>query len=305
MNYRVIKQILFVIISLLCAFTAFADSPGSAYQYDLYAQNGKYYYKSIPYYNFSQTSFGKTIVFESGTDRKLYEIDNYIPQQAFLSNNGKSIVTTAYWMWGHSGFEDQPLIEFYFNGKPSKKYFVDDLISNKDMLQFTSSHTLWYEAMCMHNDTLFIVTLDDQTVLIDVNNADIIGRKGKGFFTDRFNKSKLPELKSIVHDTIKYPDVWQFPDLSNGTKFKTALMKGLNKVEVEKYDSCIFYIQLYGTIDRKGSCEIFMLSTSNNRVEDPAWTKQVEQWVRKQKYKTDLIPVNCDKWVFSEFFYLR
>jgi hypothetical protein len=64
---------------------------------------------------------------------------------------------------------------------------------------------------------------------------------------------------------------------------------------------------IYGAIDRKGNCDIFVLSASVNKSEedDPQWKKQVADWVTKQKYKTNLIPVNCDKWVFQEYFYLK
>lgn len=304
-NYM--RTTLTIIIFILATFVAKADLPGPAYQYDLYSQNNNFFYKSIPFYNYDQTDFGKTIVYDAKTKKKLYQIDNYLPQDAFINNNGRSLITTRYWMWGHDNFEDQALIEFYTNGKKSKKYFVKDLIVDRSKLQFTSSHTLWYDRMFINNDTLFVLTLDDRVVLIDANKAEIIGRQEKSLVTKRFDVKKLPRLKSIIYDKIKYPEGYQFPDLINGKKFRTELMKGLNKTEVRDYDSCKFYIMVYGTIDRKGNCEIFLLSASINKNEqdDPKWKKQVSDWVTKQKYKTSLIPINCDKWVFQEFFYLK
>jgi hypothetical protein len=301
------RQTLTAIILILTTLAAKADLPGPAYQYDLYSQNKSFYYKSIPFYNYDQTNFGKTIVYDAKTKKKLYQIDNYLPRQAFLSNNGKSLITTRYWMWGHDNFDDQELIEFYVNGKKSKKYFVKDLISDRSKLQFTSSHTLWYDDMFIYNDTLFVLTLDNKAILIDANKAEIIGRKDKSFVTKRFDLKKLPQLKSVVYDKIKYPEGYQFPDLITGRKFRTELIKDLNKTEVKDYDSCKFYIMIYGAIDRKGNCDIFVLSASVNKSEedDPQWKKQVADWVTKQKYKTNLIPVNCDKWVFQEYFYLK
>jgi hypothetical protein len=299
------KKILTSLFFLLAAIVAKADLPGPAYQYDLYSQNKRFYYKSIPFYNYDQTNFGKTIIYEAKTKRKLYQIDHYLPQEAFLSNNGKSLITTRYWMWGHKNFDDQALIEFYINGRNLKKYFVKDIIIDRSKLQFTSSHTLWYDKMFINNDTLFVLTLDENAVLFDVNTARIIGRKEKSFVTKRFDIKKLPELKSIVYNKIKYPDTYQFPDLINSSKFKQALTTGLNKKEVKDYDSCRFYIMVYGAIDRKGNCEIFFLSTSVDRAENKDWDKQVSDWVKRQKYKTTLIPVNCDKWVFQEYFYLK
>jgi hypothetical protein len=282
-----------------------ADQPGPAYQYDLYSQNNRFYYKSIPFYNYDQTNFGKTIIYDVKTKKQLYQIANYLPQEAFLSNNGKSLITTRYWMWGHSDFEDQSLIDFYINGKISKDLFVKDLILDRTKLQFTSSHTLWYEAMFINNDTLFVLTLDSSVVLIDANKGEIIGRKDRSFVTNRFDIENLPQLKSTVYDKIKYCDPYQFPDLVNGQKFKQAFTSGLNKLAVKEYDSCKYYVMVYGAIDRKGNCEIFMLSTSVDRKENKEWEKLVANWVIKQKYRTNLIPVNCDKWVFQEYFYLK
>ena len=144
------RQTLTIIILILTTLAAKADLPGPAYQYDLYSQNKNFFYKSIPFYNYDQTNFGKTVVFDAKTKKKLYQIDNYLPRQAFLSNNGKSLITTRYWMWGHDNFEDQELIEFYINGKISKKYFVKDLISDRSKLEFTSSHTLWYDEIFIY-----------------------------------------------------------------------------------------------------------------------------------------------------------
>ena len=159
--------------------------------------------------------------------------------------------------------------------------------------------------MTKYSFTLFVLTLDNKAVLIDANKAEIIGKKDGAFITKRFDLKKLPHLKSIVYDEIKYPNTYQFPDLIDGANFKQALTAGLNKKEVKDYDSCRYYIMVYGTIDRKGNCEIFMLRTSVDREENKEWDKQVADWVTKQKYKTNLIPVNCDKWVFQEYFYLK
>lgn len=299
------KQILIATLFITATFSAKADLPGPAYQYDLFSQNRNFYFKSIPFYNYDQTTFGKTILYDAKSKKKLYQIDNYLPQRAFLSYNGKSLVTTRYWMWGHDNFDDQELIEFYINGKKSRKYFVKDLILDRSKLQFTSSHTLWYEEMFINNDTLFVLTLDNKVVLIDVNTAEFIGRKDKSFITKRFDVGKLPELKSVVYDKVKYPRGYQFPDLINGSKFKAALIKDFNKTEVENYDSCKYYISIYGAIDRNGNCKIFMLSTTVDRERNEMWEKRVADWVTRQKYKTNLIPTNCDKWVFQEYFCLN
>lgn len=135
--------------------------------------------------------------------------------------------------------------------------------------------------MFINNDTLFVLTLDGKVVLIDANKAEVIGSKEKSFVINRFDPKKLPRLKTILYDQIKYPDIYQFPDFVDGSKFKQALTKGLNKKEVQDYDKSRYYIMVYGAIDREGNCEIFMLNTTVDRKENKVWEKKVADWVTR------------------------
>ena len=285
--------------------TVKADLPGPAYQYDKYSEDGKYYFKSIPFYNYDQTNFGKTIVYDSKTKIELYKIDNYLPTEAFISNTGKTLVTTTYWLWGHSDFEKQNLIEIFINGESSTKYFIDDLVTDKSKLETTSSHTLWYEKIFVSNDTLYIITLEGNVVLIELTTGKIIDKIRKINCKSCKDLDKIPDPKTIYYHDIKYPEDYIFPDLVTGESFRESLIAGLSKTEVKEYANCKYYIMVYGTIDKTGNCTIFMLNASVNEIENKDWEKQVSDWVTRQKYKTNLIPKNCDKWVFQEYFYLN
>lgn len=298
-----------ILLALLCCgLTAKADMPGEAYQYDRYSLNGKFYFKSIPFNNFDETDFGKTIVYETATNRELYRINNYLPTESFISNTGKSLATIKYWMWGHSGFEKQVLIEIFIDAKPSTQLFVDDLILNKSKLQHTVSHTLWYDKLFLTGDTLNILTLENRIIRIDLNTGKILKKDfaGKNFWgKEKHSSNTLEEPKTIYYFDIKYPEGYMFPDLSSGKSFRKSLIEALNKKEVKEHSDCTYYIMIYGTIDKSGKCEIFMLETSVNRVENAAFEKQVKDWITTQEYKINLIPQNCDKWVFKEYFYLK
>ena len=303
-NHRMTRAIIFI-LTIFCSLTVKADLPGPAYQYDRYSEDEKFYFKSIPFYNYDLTNFGKTIVYDSKSKKELYKIDNYLPTEAFISNTGKTLVTTTYWMWGHSDFEKQELIEIFINGKSSITYFIDDLVTDKSKLQQTSSHTLWYKTMNVTNDTLYINTLEDKIVCIELLTGKIINRHKKADFKKWDSITKIPEPQTKYYRDIKYPEGYLFPDLITGNKFRESLIKGLNRTEVKEYSDCKYYIMVYGTIDKKGNCEIFMIRTSVDNKEDKNWEQQVSEWVTKQKYKTNLIPENCDKWVFQEYFYLK
>jgi hypothetical protein len=285
--------------------TVKADSPGTAYQYKIYSENGKYYFKSIPFCSYDLTNFGKTIVYEGKSNKELYKIDNYLPTESFISNTSKTLVTTTYWMYRHSDLEKQKLIEIFLNGKSSVQYFINDLVSDKSKLQQTVSHMLWYSKLFIKNDTLLILTLENKVVRIELITGKIIDKINLVDCNICIGLDKIPKPKIKYYQNIKYPEYYIFPDLVNGKPFRQSLIAGLGKTEVKDYADCEYYILVYGTIDKVGNCEIFMLRTSVNNQEDKYWKSQVSEWVTKQKYKTNLIPKNCDKWVFQECFYLK
>lgn len=298
-------RILILILTFYFSLTAKADLPGQAYQYDRYSENGMFYFKSIPFYNYDLTNFGKTVVYSSKDNKELYSINHYLPTESFISNNGKSLVTTTYWMWGHTNFEDQILINIFLNGQDSIHYRIDDLVSDKSILQNTSSHTLWFHKMFVVNDTLHVLTLEEKVVRISLVTGGIIDKLNKTDCLICKNIDELIEPKTIYYTDIKYPKGYIFPDLIDGKGFRESLIVGLNKTEVKQYTDYKYYIMIYGTIDRIGNCEVFFLRANLDEIENEEWQKEVSTWVISQKYKTDLIPKNCDKWVFQEYFYLK
>ena len=230
-----------------------------------------------------------------------------MPSPSFLNNNGKSLITTKYWLWGHDDFDDQVLIQFYINGKKGKKYYLKDLVTDNSVLQRTSSHSLWFDNMFIHLDTFYVMTLENKTISFNANTGELIGKTNSALTLKKFKKDKLPVLKKVYVENIKYPDKYQFPNLTDNKEFHNSLIRSLKKTEVKDYDSCKFYISIGCVIDRQGKCEIFYLNASINHEDkdNPEWKKQVQDWVLRQKYKITLIPKNCDKWVFEEFFYLK
>ena len=303
-NYKMIRALILVLV--FCFYMPVkADMPGPAYQYDRYSENGNYFLKSIPFYNYDMTNFGKTIVYDSKSKKELYQINNYLPLQSFISNTGKSLVTITYWMWGHSDFERQKLIEIFIDGKSNIQYFIDDLVLDKTKLIQTASHSLWYDKMNVINDTLYILTFEKKVVRISLSNGKIIGDLKQYDSLNGNNIENHTEPKTINYPNIKYPKQYVFPDLISGEKFRESLISRLKKTEVKEYSECKYYIMIYGAIDKSGKCEIFMLKANVDGNENKEWKNEVKNWVTVQNYKTELIPLNCDKWVFKEYFYLK
>jgi hypothetical protein len=300
-----IKFLLTFIILTSTLTLSKADLPGPAYQYDRFSESGNFYFKSIPFYNYDLTSLGKTLIIDAKSKEQLFKIDNYLPTESFISNNGKTLVTTTYWMWGYSDFEKSDLVKIYFQNGDFISYKVTDFVQNLNRLPKTASHTLWYKNMFVQNDTLNILTEEEIVVRISLNNGHIVSKTTSSKFDFVQKERKTVKPKTKFHTKIKYPETYYFPDLSDGSKFYETLPKALNKIKIEDYYNSSHYILIYGIIDRKGNCEIFLLNANKDGKTDKEWENKVKKWVTKQKYKTNKIPENCDKWVFQAYFYLN
>ena len=208
-------------------------------------------------------------------------------------------------MWGHSEFEDEILIQIYINGIDSVQYRIDDLVADKSMLQTTISHTLWYDDVFVKNDTLFVLTLENKVVRIDMNTGKIVNKQNISECQLCQQSEDMLEPETKIYYDIKYPKAYVFPDLVHGASFRESLITSLEKIEVKEYKDADHFITVFGTIDRNGVCEIFYIDTSIKEEKNEIWDNKVRAWITNQKYQTDLIPINCDKWVFKEFFYLK
>ena len=298
------KKIFTASISLLITVVVTADSPGIAYQYDQYSQNGKYYYNSIPFYWLDLTDFGKTTVYDTKTNKPMYRIENYMPVGSFMSNNGETIFSLIDWI-GQFQPEKENVLDVYIKGKKVKSYHIDNFTNEKLTITYTTSHAFWYKNIFMNNDTLFIHTLDEQVILLDGNSGKVLRISDEELVTQRFDMKSLPLAKKVIYDTIKYPNRYMFPDLKSGISFKQSLLKYLGGKDVENTDDSPKYsVSIATVIDRIGNTAIYYSSASDKQgKEDKILENKVRTWVKKQKFKTNLIPINADKWVFEEYLY--
>ena len=159
--------------------------------------------------------------------------------------------------------------------------------------------------MFVVDDIFHVLTLEDKVVIIDMKTGLIIDRIAKRRCKYFSNSYEIENVRTIYYRDIEYPDGYLFPDLTSGEQFRESLIKGLNRIEVSAYANCNYYILIYGAIDADSSCEIFLLRATVDGEKNEEWYKEVSLWIVNQKYKTDLIPENCDKWVFQEYFYLK
>ena len=295
------KKVITILTLLFLSTQVFADSPGIAYKYDLYSQNGNFLLVSTPYSEYDQNSLGKSKIYDK-EKTLIYEADRYFPRPSFISDNGQMIVSLAYWVWtGHQ--EEVPIIEFYSKGDSLKYYYLKDIITDFDELSYSVSHTMWYNDIFVDTDTLYIITTEEKVIKIPMATGEIAKILPYETFKNEYDLENKPKRKIKVYRDIKYPQGYIFPDLVNGRKFKDALKNDLDKIEVEEYSECDYYIQVITHIDSEGNARVLHLSASVDGMENQDWYNTVKNWIEMQKYKTNLHPF--EEWTYNECFYLK
>lgn len=298
------KKLLLILISSFVSSPLRADSPGTATEYKRFSENGSFFFKSIPFHDYEYTDLGKTIVYSKILDKEIYTINKYLPLTSFITNDGGSLVTIKEWSFV-GNIDDDVLVEIFVRGKKNIQYYKRDFLTKNSKLTHSSSHTSWYMKVYVSKDILYILTLDKRLVKIDLCSGKIIYKGKKNYKKCISHSLTISEPLTIQNNSIVYPQNYVFPNLENGIPFRQSLLDFLDLDVVEEYDSCKYYILIYAIIDTLGNCEIFKLKTSVDRIENKQWENEVKAWVVNQRYKTYLIPENCDKWVFKEYFYLK
>lgn len=294
-----------LIIFFITTNNLFSDMPGRALQYVRYSENEAFYYNSIPYDYYDVTKFGKTIVFDSKTNKQLYETDIYLSYDCFISNDGKTLVSSESWMCHHVvNCEDMSLIEIHINGKEPIIYILKDLFFNKKKLKHTSSHTIWYEKMYVKNDTLNILTYEDILVQIELKSGAIINRIQVDPIKIKKETENYEYPKTIYDTSIVYPEKYFVPNLKEGKNFKKSLVSYLNKQEFKECNDCD-YIYIFVIINLEGICESVYVDIDYKVNLNTDYKNKIEDWIKKQKFNVDSIPKNCEKWIFTEIMYLK
>lgn len=300
------RKVLLVILILLSKLVM-ASLPGPAYPHDLYSQNEHYYFHAVPFENYDWTKLGKTIVYDSKTKKEMYRISEYVSPGSFITNNGRTVIDIEYTLINPlKKTDEETIMTFFIDGKKLKEFNIANVYKEKLTIQIFERVSYWEENLFIYNDTLYIFTLDDQAILLNAKDGELIAVKDKEIIQAQFDLENLPRLKSKEYTDVKYPDVYGFPDLKNGSKLKTVLTNHLNMKAVEEGEQYMFYAWMSIVIDRKGSAKIYYLNANKKASEEELTPlkDKIEQWFKNAKFKTNLIPPECDEWVFKDFLYL-
>lgn len=322
---------------ILCFLTlgqVFAQTTSSVcYIHRIKSQNEKYYLVTIPYDNIDETSLGKTIVFDSDSNI-VYEINRHFEYEVnrneiFLSNDGQIIAYVLNREFEWEGTQNYN-IEIFKNGISVKQMHLNDLINcncqeencylfykeaidsiywndighlqikyKKDATDFEKQLT--EKATFLNNDTLLIFTKTSELISLDLNTLS--------FTTiplSDVNPEKFIFINPFQSDFIKFeaPQNYRLPNLSNGLTLKEGLAKRLNMVLFDKNNSEAdeykeYFVSMEIVVDKNGNAVLVELNNRDNLPKD-----KIEEYISLNKFATNSIPFETEKWRFNGYFSL-
>lgn len=179
-----------VLLVILFAFSVsvFADSEAPPTDYTKETENGQYIFvmlaTSDPFFSGGRWVQKKAEIRDKYKVSGLYKNDgSSIPLwnvywysfNVFPSSDGKHVVRMGPWAQSTQDLA----IAFYKEGKELEKYFIHDLVENKDYLQRTVSHFFWNTEL-QYNDkegTVFLKTVDNTSYVFSIKTGAILKKQ--------------------------------------------------------------------------------------------------------------------------------
>lgn len=319
-------KILTIIIWLTTVGQIFAQTFFlTCYVHTVKSQNDEFFLKTIPFDNIEQTSTGKTTVFNSDSS-KLYGIEKHFElsknrKEVFLSNDGKTIAYVIDREFEWDGLQNKS-IEIFNNGILVKQFQLADLIdcdsdnedcylfykesidsvfweNNKRKIKFKENASefekqISEKATFLNNDTIYIFTKTAKLVTIDLNTLNLSSISLSEVNTEKFKNIK-PFYSQI--DEFK-PSLYELPNLSNGITLKKGLAEVLDMAifpefekKSNKFKRYSVYIEII--VDKDSNAVLDKIESYKGFPED-----KIEKFFSTQKFETNLIPIETEKWRF-------
>ena len=321
-------KILTIIIWLTTIGQVVAQTTFSVcYIHTVKSQNEKFFLKTIPFDNIEQTSTGITTVLNSDS-LKVYEVDRHFElsdnrKEVFLSNDGKTIVYVLDREFNWNGVQNKS-IEIFKNGVSVKQFQLTDLIdcnsdnedcylfykeaidtivweNGKRKIIFNSNATdfeqqLTEKATFLDNDILYIFTKTAKVITIDLNTTNL-----SSIPLSEVNPNNFKEINSIQSQAEKFKpsSLYRLPNLLSGLTLEKGLAESLemavfpeDKKSSNKFKRYSVNVQII--VDKDGNAILDKIENYNGLPED-----KIESFIASQKFETNSIPVETEKWRFS------
>lgn len=297
------------------------------YIHTVKSQNNKFFLKTIPFDNIEQTSTGKTTVFNSDSI-KVYEVDRHFElsdnrKEVFLSNDGKTIVYVLDREFNWAGVQNKS-IEIFNNGVSVKQFQLTDLIdcdsdnedcylfykeaidtvvweNGKRKITFKANATdfekeLTEKATFLDNDILYIFSKIAKVITIDLNTTN-----SSSLPLSEVNPNNFKEINSVQLQSEKFKpsSLYRLPNLSSGITLEKGLAESLemsvfpeDKKNSDKFKRYSLNVQII--VDKDGNAVLDKIENYSGLPED-----KVENFIASQKFETNSIPEETEKWRFD------
>lgn len=176
-----------------------------------------------------------------------------------------------------------------------------ELFRDQDVYIQLEQHSFYVK-----DDQLFCLTKYGVVVKIDMSDFNVTHIPFEDIIPNKKNYD--PPLIGREEKQMEYPPYMHCPDLKDGTTFPQAvadlfqLSLKLDGQGKEKYT-----IHTQFDLDNKGRISDIYNSVyiDDKYTEDEKMDKKLDKWLKKQKIKTDWIPVGFDKFHFKDIIYLN
>ncbi len=297
------------------------------YIHTVKSQNEKFFLKTIPFDNIEQTSTGKTTVLNSDSI-KVYEVDRHFElsdnrKEVFLSNDGKTIVYVLDREFTWDRVQNKS-IEIFKNGVSVKQFQLTDLIdcnsdnedcylfykeaidtivweNGKRKITFNANATdfekqLTEKATFLDNDILYVFTKTAKVITIDLNTTNL-----SSLPLSEVNPNNFKEINSVQLQSEKFKpsSLYRIPNLSSGMPLEKGLAESLemavfpeDKKSSNRFKQYSVNVQII--VDKNGNAVLDKIENYKGLPED-----KIEKYIASQKFETNSIPVETEKWRFS------
>lgn len=215
------RPIISLVILLLAAFPAFADTFAPPCPRKFESQDSMYAFVALPKQTRDEcsrssdadattgrelrTKFTKSGLYEDGDPaRPRWTIDEHFTYEPiFVSNDGNTVVKRGTFSNVISSdtistYEGSSVIAItiYKDGREFRKYTVGDFVRNEDAVKHTVTTVRWSKNIAINNEIsrLIVETLDDLRYEIDLGTGEIVDRKGIGTEPDSTIEPKTGDI---------------------------------------------------------------------------------------------------------------
>ena len=304
------KYSLITFLALFAGFMSMANQPRRSFILIQYSENKAFYFKSIPY-TIHPGWLGKTLVCNTKTDSVRYTIENYMNEYAHLSNDGKTLVQIASRIFKDNSVSvyKQAALRVYYEGKLQDSLSLD-VLAPHTKVDFNGDIGTWLKYPFTKEDTLYIPTYSDSTILFSFKDHKIAGRQSNDLILKLFKaKALFPETKAEFFQ-FPCPVYYCMPNVLNGTNLDSAFLRFM-KAEFRRsgYDMSLYNLGYRVMAERNGRCTLYELEITDRKQYKPhpalsIFKLPAADWIKKQKVTPDLIPLPCEKWLFASYLQL-